>query len=62
MFDDGEGCVEPALYAKGKWVGMNYNEFTHDLLIPVLVEPKAKYKHEDSGPGSIDDNDDEEVE
>lgn len=44
MYDDGEGCIEPALFAKGKQIGKSGITAEGDWVIPIMAEPKAKYK------------------
>lgn len=58
MYDDGEGFVEPALFAKGKKLTKNGKKYPYDWMIPVLADSKAKYKG--MGLGSKDDRDAEE--
>lgn len=44
MYDDGEGCIEPALFVKGKQIGKSGFAAEGDWVIPIMAEPKAKYK------------------
>lgn len=49
MYDDGVNVVEPALHAKGNRIDKNGGNFAYDWVIPVLKEPKAKYKDKETG-------------
>jgi len=59
LYDDGEGCIEPSILAKGKQIHNNGEAAEYDWLIPIVVAPKAKYKGINLG--SRDDQDAEEI-
>jgi hypothetical protein len=52
MFDDGQGCIEPALHAKGKLIDTKGIPCATDWVIPIMTEPKAKYKAVNMNSGS----------
>lgn len=52
MYDDGEGCIEPALFAKGKQIGKLGAAAEGDWVIPIMANPKAKYKAVNIGSGN----------
>jgi hypothetical protein len=43
MYDDGRGCIEPALRAKGKRFDRHGRASAGTWTIPIMTEPKARY-------------------